>query len=422
MKKVIYTLSNFIVLSILYIFLYYNKYCEEEISIHLMFFILLVANSCIFFFIIPIIEDDIETNKINEMKSRVDEYNREKSTELNDLKKSVYKYKYDAIADIKKLMTEAEIDFPYYASLLADYKNILNERYIWEIQNKARPAIKTAEKMKALSRELRQTRKEKKMLELQQGVYEEAFPWLEEYKIVSKQEIKQIASMGEADSEQENLIHYLSAAEYEKLSNTEKYQLALDRYKKRHKTNWEIGISFERYIGYQYEQKGYKVIYNGAIMGLQDLGRDIIAYNNSEVIVIQCKYWSREKIIREKHIFQLYGTMIMLNYDENPKYKNKNIRGEFITSAALSDEAKFFADKLSISYIENEIFDRDYPCVKCNINSTHDKIYHLPFDQQYDKVQIDPSKGECYVATVAEAETLGFRKAKKWVAENADFY
>ena len=419
-----------------------------------MFFILLLANACIFFFIISIIEYNIETNRIYELKRSVDEYkskeisrlddlkknidehNREKLNELIDLKKnvdeykhkevnildnlkkSVDKYKYDAIIDIKKLMTEAEIDFPYYASLLADYKHTLNERYIWELQTKARPAIKTAEKMKTLAQELRQTRKEKKLLELQQGVYEEAFPWLEEYKIISKQEIRQIASIDEASSEQENLIHYLSAAEYEKLSNTEKYQLALDRYKKRHKTNWEIGISFERYIGYQYEQKGYKVIYNGAIMGLQDLGRDIIAYNNSEVIVIQCKYWSSKKVIHEKHIFQLYGTMIMLNYDENPKYKNKNIRGEFITSATLSDEAKFFSDKLNISYIENETFDRDYPCVKCNIsNSTHDKIYHLPFDQQYDKVQIDPSKGECYVATVAEAETLGFRKAKKWVAE-----
>ena len=422
MKKVKYTLCSFIILSLIYMFLY-GQYCKEEISIHLMFFILLIANACIFFFIISIIDYDIETNRIDELKRSVDEYKSKEINRLDDLRKNVDKYKNDAIADIKKLMTEAEIDFPYYASLLADYKNILNERYIWEIQNKARPAIKTAEKMKALSRELRQTRKEKKMLELQQGVYEEAFPWLEEYKIVSKQEIKQIASIDEASSEQENLIHYLSAAEYEKLSNTEKYQLALDRYKKRHKTNWEIGISFERYIGYQYEQKGYKVIYNGAIMGLQDLGRDIIAYNNSEVIVIQCKYWSREKIIREKHIFQLYGTMIMLNYDENPKYKNKNIRGEFITSAALSDEAKFFADKLNISYIENEIFDRDYPCIKCNIsNSTQDKIYHLPFDQQYDKVQIDTSKGECYVATVAEAESLGFRKAKKWVAENADFY
>ena len=40
-----------------------------------------------------------------------------------------------------------------------------------------------------------------------------------------------------------------------------------------------------------------------------------------------------------------------------------------------------------------------------------EKIYHLPFDQQYDRIAIDAGKGECYTATVKEAEKLGFRRA-----------
>jgi hypothetical protein len=57
----------------------------------------------------------------------------------------------------------------------------------------------------------------------------------------------------------------------------------------------------------------------------------------------------------------------------------------------------------------------DYPLVKCNI-STHDgtRIYHLPFDQQYDQTKINPVKGEKYAYTVAEAERAGFRRAWKW--------
>lgn len=75
------------------------------------------------------------------------------------------------------------------------------------------------------------------------------------------------------------------------------------------------------------------------------------------------------------------------------------------------------AKYLNIQIRENEIFDKTYPCVKCNINKTSgEKIYHLPFDQQYDRIKIDINKGECYVFTVKEAENLGFRRAMKHVA------
>ena len=54
----------------------------------------------------------------------------------------------------------------------------------------------------------------------------------------------------------------LSPKEYNKLSDTEKYQLALDRYlNRKNKSLWEIGISFERYIGYLCENRHYEVKY-----------------------------------------------------------------------------------------------------------------------------------------------------------------
>ena len=52
-----------------------------------------------------------------------------------------------------------------------------------------------------------------------------------------------------------------------------------------------------------------------------------------------------------------------------------------------------------------------YPCIKCNINfQTGKRIYHLPFDQQYDRARIDTTKGEYWTRT-EEAESLGFRRA-----------
>lgn len=441
MKRAAYVLLNFLILS----FIYWYISDDQFFDLNTVFIILFVINTIIFWFY-DMSRDKVTNtqkqtqqeeifkteelqkyyeNKIERLSNELSQANYnigELKQEINKIslnKKDFEVCKSQAMHDIKKLMNEAEIDFPYYASIITNYECTLNEKYINYLKNKPNPAIKTAEKMKEINRELKKTLKEKKILEFQQSVYEDAFPWLYEYKIANKDDIKQISEKNNNESEEKRLLHYLSAIEYEKLSTTEKYQLALDRYKKSHKTNWEIGISFERYIGYLYEQQGYKVIFYGAIMGLEDLGRDIIAYNTKEVIIIQCKYWSENKIVHEKHIFQLYGSMLALSFEEHPEYNHKIIKGHFITSATLSDKAKFYADKLDITYVEKENFNKEYPCIKCNIsNKDNEKIYHLPFDQQYDKVQIDISKGECYATTILEAESLGFRRAKKWIGEN----
>ena len=57
----------------------------------------------------------------------------------------------------------------------------------------------------------------------------------------------------------------------------------------------------------------------------------------------------------------------------------------------------------------------DYRRIKCNIaRRGGERIYHLPFDQQYDTTVIESARGECYVATAGEAEQLGFRRAWRW--------
>lgn len=157
------------------------------------------------------------------------------------------------------------------------------------------------------------------------------------------------------------------------------------------------------------KSNGYKVIYNGALKGLEDMGRDIIATNNTEILIIQCKYWKKEKYIHEKHIFQLYGSMVLKSFDTT-----KNVKGLFVTTAQYSNTAKLVANKLQIELCTIP-FDKQYPCIKCNINkSTNEKIYHLPFDQQYDNIDIDFNKNEFYAHTTLEAEKKGFRHAFKY--------
>ena len=206
---------------------------------------------------------------------------------------------------------------------------------------------------------------------------------------------------------------YLSRAEWDRLSKSERNQLALERYLASPKTNWEIGRDYELYIAYIYEMKGYSVDTFGSYMRVNDLGRDLIAKKGDKTAIIQCKYWSTKKEIHENHICQLYGTVIC--YCIENKLSIGDVNAVFVTSTTLSQKAKEFSNMLNIKVLEN-IPLKDFPRIKCNIG--HDewgqtKIYHLPIDPLYDKVKIS-KKGECYCNSVYEAESLGFRRAYKW--------
>jgi hypothetical protein len=74
---------------------------------------------------------------------------------------------------------------------------------------------------------------------------------------------------------------------------------------------------------------------------------------------------------------------------------------------------KKFAKILNVDVRENESIG-EYPMIKCNINkTTSEKIYHMPYDQMYDRTIIESSKGEFYAITIDEATAAGFRRAMR---------
>jgi Restriction endonuclease len=220
----------------------------------------------------------------------------------------------------------------------------------------------------------------------------------------------------------------LTQEEYRALPTEERNQKALDRYlESRNKSKWSLGRDYEMYIGYLYEQNGYSVEYKGIIDGFDDLGRDIIAKNDKETCIIQCKYWAQYKELHEKHIFQLFGTTMEYwirnfgsresknKFNEFTKYLNEKIlRPIFVCSTKLSDKAKEMADVLNVKIVENYPLG-NFPRIKCNTNYNEfrekTKIYHLPMDQQYDRTIVTKNKGEFSAFTVKEAEDAGFRRA-----------
>lgn len=305
-------------------------------------------------------------------------------------------------------MIEDSFNPDWVADIYADYECASDAARVNYLRTKS-PAAPA--KASEIERDYKQSKRywvrRAKAAEYQLHLYESQFPELESFKEITPDDLPDESNNF---SESDPALSWLSNDEYETLPLVDKFQLALDRYKARNKKKWEIGIDFERYIGYQYYLDGYRIEQHGAIHGLNDLGRDLLVSKGSEVIIIQCKRWGAEKTIHEKHIFQLYGTVVAYQI-ENP---NKKVIGLFICTCSLSDTAKRFADFLGVQYKENASIG-DYPLIKCNINrTTKERIYHLPFDQQYDRVVISPNSEECYAWTVQEAEDKGFRRAWRW--------
>lgn len=307
-----------------------------------------------------------------------------------------------------------------YFSELEKKKDELREQYLLY---KKRPAINSTLIVKEIKDEKKILIEKLKTAEYKCLYYENLIPWLADMEDEPLDIKTKEAYISKDASETDDAAKYwLSPEEYSALSDIEKYQMALDRYCNRNKTNAEIGRDYERYIGYRYECNGYKVEYRGIIDGFEDRGRDLICTKGESVLVVQCKCWSAKKEIHENHINQLFGTTVRFYLE---KHHNGTFGGflkdlltgkitpVFITSTVLSNTAKSFAKSLNIKVAENLKLGK-YPMIKCNINrTTKEKIYHLPFDQQYDNVKIGDT-GEFFAMTVQEAEDAGFRRAKRW--------
>ena len=334
----------------------------------------------------------------------------EREKQLNEREKQ-FNEKQDFFDESRKKVLSSSVWLAKtYADLDAQKARWAEERLAY----KNHPAFAAAAKVKEFGQLRHQAVLSAKTAQYQLDYFLTLFPQLEDYLELRPEEAAElIIDTPEPEDECVLSCGWLSSEEYATLSDAEKWQLALDRYNKRQKSKWQIGIEYERYIGYLLEQRGYTVHYNGATEGIEDMGRDLIAENSTNYLIVQCKRWAQEKVIHEKHIFQLYGTTVLQKLHQKTP---KNIVGIFVTTADVSALALDCADYLDIK-VYAQIPYKDYPKIKCNYSNTGDKIYHLPFDQQYDRTLIKPNSLDFYAQTVQEAESKGFRHAFRWHSE-----
>jgi len=331
--------------------------------------------------------------------------------------------------EIEQLAKEKSEGFPWLAKAFSDYYYFQKLKEADYLEYKSHPAPVSAERVREIARERRVIEEKLRITQWIINYYQDLFPFLEELlgeeideeilkKILSRNIEEPIKKVDEIGIDPVRIyLSSLSEEEYQKLSSAERNQLALDRYWSRPKSKWQLGRDYERYIGYVYEVNGYNVYYQGILEGFDDLGRDLICKKREQTIIVQCKRWSQYKTIHEKHVNQLYGTVIKYTID----HPNEKVGAILYTTTKLSDRAKDFAKYLSIGVAEGFKLPEKYPSIKCNISRKNgEKIYHLPFDQQYDRTLIEEERNECYVETVEEAEKLGYRRAWRWRGETKE--
>lgn len=317
---------------------------------------------------------------------------------------------------LQKMFEGHKKAFPYLAAIMADYATydikILADQLNWGHDKKRAKKVESLNKIRASANE---RIAEAKVATYQLNYLLSLYPTLED--VLDTEEYNELdysdkGYLNGSDEDEEDPVKlYLSDDEWRSLSVNERNQRALDNYVKSHtKSKWQIGRDYELYIGYMYECKGYEVEYYGAYKGLEDLGRDLICTGmGKKTLIIQCKYWSKEKTIHEKHIFQLYATTVSYCIEHNLNIKD--VSPLFITDTILSETAKRVAEQLNVTYVEKKDIGQ-FPRIKCN-NGIDGKIYHLPMDQQYDKVKLI-HKGDKKVFTVKQAVDEGYRRAYKW--------
>lgn len=315
------------------------------------------------------------------------------------------------------------------STFIADVETIDDELSARMLETKKHPAPAAAEAVRVLREEKKILIAQLKTMQYEYELLQQQLPNFTKYCASIEEVVEEISIEANPTNQ---VYNWLTSAEYNTLSEKQRVQLALNRYNSSwKKSNRRIGYDYELYCGYHLRQgniwklredKPLSVIQYGIEQGLEDQGRDIIAqYRDGKVCIIQCKRWKRDKLIRENVIMQLFGSAAEYCYKHysnsyNPISKLYNtVIPVLITTTNLSDTAKNFAIRLGIKVV---MFDWDikrypYPQIKCNINHGN-RIYHLPFDDQYDRTIIDEKAGEFYAFTIEEAESKGFRHAMKY--------
>ncbi len=132
----------------------------------------------------------------------------------------------------------------WLARFIADADRALDDSIAHRLRFKSRPAQKAAQEVSEARAERRVFKERAKFLEFQLLSYKEYFPFLEEYEEMILDESIPLSGNDnnrEALEDADPVLKYLQKSEFERLSVTQRNQLALDRYLKSNLSQSAIG-------------------------------------------------------------------------------------------------------------------------------------------------------------------------------------
>lgn len=330
---------------------------------------------------------------------------------------------FDIRVEEAKRKIESEENTPTVLKKIVDawveYKGIIWERQLYSKLKNRTVGYATVDRLQTSLREFKKKMKGTKEIEYRYLYIMSLFPDLQEY--IDGEAVQEATSDAPEDLEDKRQ-YYIPKEEWGTLSESQRSQIALNKYNERRRlTNSQVGRDYEEYVAFLFRDrcKGAVIDMYGEQKGLADLGRDLIVKHGGKVYIVQCKRWSQDRVIREKHIMQLFGSTIEYCWEMREKdihpldVIGKSVIPVFVTTTELSSTATRFAERLGVEV--HKVPMGEYPQIKCNIGKNGEKIYHLPFDQQYNSTIIEHNKGEFYAWNVEEAEKAGYRRAQRYI-------
>jgi hypothetical protein len=334
---------------------------------------------------------------------------------VDDMQKESEKY-----VSLHNDIMKSKRPFSRVAELFCDWNTAVYDDTAHFLRTKKHPAVKRSEDVENLKEKTKEAIRNYKEMKYKYLFLLDAFPELKQY-VDDEEALAHLSDYKDYEdfkAERDEVFDWVTLDEYKKMDEITRNQLALDRYKKGKKSDWQVGMEYEMYIGHILRENKFIVSQFGIEKGLNDLGRDIIASRVEDgvrcIYIIQCKNWAKGRPVHENVVCQLCGTAIQYELaNKDLFFQETKIIPWLVITNELSDMAKKFACKLGVLVSVRP--QKDFPMIKCNINNGN-KIYHLPFDQQYYRTQIK-LPGECYTTTVEEAVEKGFRRARKHMFE-----
>ena len=170
----------------------------------------------------------------------------------------------------------------------------------------------------------------------------------------------------------------------------------------------DYGVQYERYVGHLFEEKGFRVTYNGIRKGKDDGGIDLIARGNRKIRLIQCKRWNMA--VNSDVISRLQGGLERFIWNERKGKSEKmqtSIRGVLATSGDVEPDAMALAKHLGI-YVMKNLSYRFYPAIKAKEIIPGAGRFLLPFNSEYDRMDFNVGHGDRFFMTIREALSNGF--------------